>query len=154
MLGGAATKGAKVATVAGYRRGKAIMFYRANGMSLKRTLSHIKGINFKYPVQKTNIKAGTNLIQYQQSGHRMGQYFTEPGISAAELGIYTNNRKAILYQANKGDVSALKTIAADMTDKHTLPGFEIKTKGGGVQYFCPETSSFVNRYRIVPRKID
>jgi len=121
-------------------------------MSLQEALSHAKGIDYKYPVQRTTIPQGTVLTQFQLPDTNMGRYFTPQKFATArdQLGIYTGGRKPRAYIAIR-EAKALKSTTAPISDNWSIPGLRIETKGGAIQYFCPNSSHcFVDRYRFRP----
>jgi hypothetical protein len=111
-------------------------FYRAAGWPDARIVSHVKGIDFDYPVQPITIPRDTVLSQYGFPGDPTGNYFAYPGTPALGLGIYPHGRVQSLYQAT-ADLSGLKSTAAAVTDTWSVPSWAIDVPGGQTQLFVP-----------------
>jgi RHS repeat-associated protein len=111
-------------------------FYRAAGWSDSRIASHVKGIDFNYPVEPINIPRGAVLSQHGFPGDPIGNYFANPGTPALGLGIYPRGRVQSFYQATT-DLPGLRSTAASVTDTWSVPGWGIDVPGGGTQIFIP-----------------
>jgi hypothetical protein len=113
-------------------------FYRAEtGWADSRIAGHLKGIDFNQPVEIIQIPRGTALNQHGFPGDPTGNYFAIPGTPAKGSGIYPHGRLERFYQATT-DMRALQTIAADITDTWSVPGWAIDVPGGNRQLFVPQ----------------
>jgi hypothetical protein len=119
-------------------------FYRRSGLSHDQALSHTKGIDFSKPVSVRRLPEGKNLTQWRNPARPVGNYFTEPGTSASQLGINPKGRVEESFRVTN-DTKALSSRAAPITDTWTDPGHPYDASGGGRQYYVPETSNLAGR---------
>jgi RHS repeat-associated protein len=123
------------------RQKLAYSFYREAGFTASRAWSHMKGIDLSRPVERTTIPAGATLAQHVLNG-KIGNYFSEPGISPTNLGINPASRVETPMTSTR-EVSALKSTAAPINDTWTTPGSPFQTSGGAIQLFVPDNGGFV-----------
>lgn len=117
-------------------------FYNSNtDWSPEKIDSHLEGIDFSKPVDPDyTIPKGTNVVQYQVPGRPTGRYFAPVGTPPEELGIDPTGRVAQVYTTTE-DITVLKSTAADTTGKPGIPA-SAQGKGGGTQFFTPDSSKF------------
>jgi Bacterial toxin 46 len=134
------------AVIAG-RRKLAEDFYREKGFSDDSIKEHLKGIDFEKPVDVVTLKSGTEVIQYQVPGSKQGNYYTLPGTEPDAVGIAGQAKDratgAIVDKVGTphvvtGDVEVLRSTSAPIKDTWSIPGKDIQTNGGGMQYFTPD----------------
>ena len=73
------------------RKWTATEFYKETGWSPSKIDDHLRGIDFKKPVNVVELSGGTDLIQYQVPGGPTGNYFALPGTPANSLGCVLNH---------------------------------------------------------------
>ncbi|UAA37573.1 hypothetical protein KIH87_12725 [Paraneptunicella aestuarii] len=123
------------------RKGLATSFYQESGYSIEATADHLKGIDFKAPVDVVTLNPGTDLIQFQIPEAPMGNYFALPGTPGNTLGFYTSGRVATNY-VTTSDVKALRSTAASTIDHWSMKSYDwkIDAPGGGMQFFTTSKS--------------
>jgi RHS repeat-associated protein len=117
-------------------------FYRRAGHSHDQALSHIKGIDFTKPVSVQRLRAGKEVTQWRNPSRPVGNYFTEPGTSASQLGINPKGRSEEAFVV-ASDTKALRSTAAPITDTWTDPASPFAAAGGGRQFFVPEKGNML-----------
>jgi hypothetical protein len=128
-----------VAAQMAYRRGVALDFYQSNTSWTDATIeSHLRGIDLRRPVRVVTLSSRKELLQYHLPGRRPGNYYTLPGTSADQLGIYTSGLSStprFLVRSTR----ALSSTAASTIDDWSMRdyGWKIDVDGGGPQYFIP-----------------
>jgi hypothetical protein len=110
-------------------------FYTQSGYSVDATLGHLSGIDFSQPVGLTKLMPGESYGQYVLNGN-VGNYFALPGTPIDTLGIYPAGRSLGFFTPSES-LSALRSTAADVIDKWTVPGQSYPVTGGGTQFFVP-----------------
>jgi hypothetical protein len=114
-----------------------------------RVAEYLKGIDFSKDVVEVTIPAGSRFSQYQvkpgPGGEvRIGEFFTQRGTSARDVGIDTAGRLHVVTEFTK-EVRALKSTAGPINANfraataQELIQFRVEAAGGGVQYFFPRT---------------
>jgi len=116
-------------------------FYRQSGFDANRTIDHMRGIDFSYPVDVVTISKGTEVIQYQIPGAPVGNYFALPGTQGNQLGFYTSGRQATTF-ISTGNVQVLRSTASSTIDDWSMKayGWEIEAPGGATQFFTRSKS--------------
>ena len=115
---------------------KAMDFYIGKvGYSTERARSHVDGIDFNFPVNRTTLKIDEKYVQHIKDG-RIGNYFAPVGTLANHLGINPAGRVPITFAPVK-ETEALKSKAREIVDTWTDPNKPYPAKGGGTQYFVP-----------------
>jgi filamentous hemagglutinin len=110
-------------------------FYRQAGFDAERTLGHLGGIDFSYPVFTTELVPGTYYVQYVLNG-RIGNYFAPIGTPADMLGINPAGRVTLHFTPSE-PLPALQSTAAKIVDTWTVPAQPYPASGGGTQLFVP-----------------
>jgi RHS repeat-associated protein len=126
------------------RRKVAYNFFRRAGFSNEQALAHISGIDFQRPVSVQRLKAGRDMAQWRNPTRPVGNYFTDPGTSASQLGINPKGRVEEAFVVAT-DTKALKSIASPITDTWTDPLQPFDAAGGGAQFFTPDNANLVSR---------
>jgi RHS repeat-associated protein len=119
-------------------------FYDAAGWTPTRIATHMRGIDFRSSVDIVTLPEGVELIQFQQPGAGVGNYFSAPGTRAETMGISPKGRVSTPYVSTR-PVSTLRSIAATVMDTWSVKGEAHPAGGGGVQYFVPDTAAFVRK---------
>lgn len=115
---------------------KAMDFYIGKvGYSTERARSHVDGIDFNFPVNRTTLKIDEKYVQHIKDG-RIGNYFAPVGTPANHLGINPAGRVPITFAPVK-ETEALKSKAREIVDTWTDPNKPYPAKGDGTQYFVP-----------------
>lgn len=131
------------------KRALAKDFYQKGGMGEDRIEEHISAIDYSKPVDIKELQPGKVLQQINKPG-RTGNYFSEPGIEADDLGIHdhfqdkiTGNieKKVTSRYVVKKPTSVLHSTAAPADDIWSVPGETYSTAGGGEQYYTPNYSN-------------
>jgi len=124
-------------------------FYKNAGYTEREIADHMKGIDFTKPVTVRDLPPGTRLQQAQVPGRNMGNYFSDPGTSTRDLGIFHRGtsrqfpgelpmRENNMYRTD-GRVQVLQSTAKDITDRWSTGRPRWQT-GGGTQYFIPNSA--------------
>ncbi|HLP43378.1 MAG TPA: RHS repeat-associated core domain-containing protein, partial [Fibrobacteria bacterium] len=124
------------------RKKIAYNYYRSAGYSDKRTLDHMGGIDFSKPVSVRRLKSGKKVTQWRDPSKPVGNYVTDPGTSASQLGINPKGRVEDPFIVSK-DTKALTSTASPITDTWTDPGNPFDAAGGGRQYFIGDNSVLI-----------
>jgi hypothetical protein len=74
------------------RRELAEDFYRRQGWDPEDIASHLRGIDFEYPVEEVTLRRGQVLEQWQYPSNPQGDYYALPGADRNTLGI-THSRR-------------------------------------------------------------
>jgi len=111
------------------------------GWNWGRRLEAVSGIDLNNSVTVRTLPSNTNAIQYVRTGKPIGSWFTQPGTSATNVGIAPYFRRPQSF-INSGSLRALESTAKGVFDYWTVPGFDIKTIGGGTQWIT-NPSNFV-----------
>lgn len=117
-------------------------FYKGVGKSAVDVFRHARGWDFNKPVNKTVLKAGTEVCQWQTPGRERGAYFAPCGSSPSSLGLSDHGTGASggaerrvehRYQLTQ-DVEALEGTAAKVADDWSVEGRRVDTTGGSRQF--------------------
>jgi len=121
------------------RKKIAYNYYRSAGYSHQRALDHMGGIDFSKPVSVQRLKGGKKVTQWRDPSKPVGNYVTDPGTSASQLGINPKGRVEEPFIVSK-DTKALSSTAAPITDTWTDPTNPFDAAGGGRQFFLGDNS--------------
>lgn len=108
-------------------------------MSHERAQPHLNGIDFSKPVSVRRLPQGKELTQWRNPSRPLGNYFTEPGTSASQLGINPKGRVEEQFRVAQ-DTKALTSRAAPITDTWTDPAAPYNAEGSGRQHYVPDNS--------------
>lgn len=119
-----------------FRGGRAAWFMRRElKMSLSDIRRQLRGINLRRPVQVRTVGQGQKAYQYVREGRPSGRWFSLEPTDPLELGIAPYFRRLRVFEA-ASRARVLESTAAPAWDWWTVPGFEIKTIGGGTQWLA------------------
>ncbi len=126
-------------------------FYKEQGMLEHKIEAHIEGIDFTKPVERITLKKGSIVEQHQIPNATQGNYYAQVGTDARQLGISKEvldgktgklvERQPKKYILDK-DTEVLSSSTRAIDDTWSIPGTNIKTAGGGTQYFTMKRSNF------------
>ena len=85
---------------------------RFSEMPLDKQLGYLKGIDFHKDVRFRTLKVGEEVVQYQDLA-KTGNYFSQVGTSAENLGINSEGRHFVRYKVMK-ETTALDSTAAEI----------------------------------------
>jgi|GEM_PF-4522371 len=123
------------------RQGVAQGFYEAAGWAPDRIASHLNGVDFSQSVRVTTLPQGSQVIQYQVPGNPVGNYFAPVGTPATAIGVDPAGRVSTLFTAGQ-NTTVLQSTAASTAGNTAVPA-AARGAGGGIQYFAPTPSTFL-----------
>ncbi len=120
-------------------------FYQNAQWPEQRINDHLKGIDFTKDVEMTVLRKGQTVTQWVDPARGPGNYFAPPGFTPDELGIRSTgvlgqDRYLQSFTLTQ-DTQVLKSTAAPVVLDWD-GGAPIMAKGGGTQYFAPNTAAF------------
>ncbi len=141
---------ASASTIAA-RKKLATEFYQKQGIPAHKIDDHLMGTDLNKQINKTLINKGDIVEQHQAPNAPQGNYYLPVGTDSSKVGISSIvkdrktgslvKREKRKYKANE-DIEVLETTAKKIDDTWSIPGKNVSTEGGGIQYFTTDKSKF------------
>lgn len=126
-------------------------FYKEQGMPEHKIEAHMEGIDFSKPVERLKLGKGTIVEQHQTPNASQGNYYAQVGTDARQLGVSNvaldgKTDEIVARQPRRyllnNDTEVLSSSSRAVEDTWSIPGKNIKTDGGGTQYFTMQRGNF------------
>jgi RHS repeat-associated protein len=112
--------------------------FKDAGVPEKKLGAMLQGVDLTKQVQIRQLHKGDLITQYQAPDSPTGRWFAPRGTAVDTLGINSENRVMSTYVV-KEDMKVMESTAADTTGNPWVPK-NAQGKGGGTQYFAPDSS--------------
>ena len=112
---------------------------------------HLKGVDFKKPVEIVDLSKGKKLSQWQIPGSSQGNYYSEVGVKPEKLGINPRAQNRVTKEIFaripktyrlKENLSVLKSTANSIKDTWSIKSEPLVVEGGEIQYFTTNKNVF------------